>query len=68
MGKKLGKSEKSSLAGVDFGEFDQGYGVSKNIKGPKKTPMALFRVILSKKLSLHWQLPRKSSCCVPMFI
>ena len=44
MGKKLGKSEKSSLAGVDFGEFDQGYGVSKNIKGPKKTPMALFRV------------------------
>ena len=22
--------------------------------------------ISSKKLSLHWQLPRKSSCCVPM--
>ena len=24
--------------------------------------------ILSKKLSLHWQLPRKSSCCVPILL
>ena len=22
---------------------------------------------LTKRLSLHWQLPRKSSCCVPIF-
>ena len=39
MGKKLGKSEKSSLAGVDFDELNHKVmGVSKNIKGPKKTP------------------------------
>ena len=38
MGKKLGKSEKSSLAGSDFGEFPQGYGVVKKEKGPKKEP------------------------------
>ena len=38
MGKKLGKSEKSSLAGSDFGEFPQGHGVVKKEKGPKKEP------------------------------
>ena len=37
MRKKLGKSEKSSLAGVDFDEFPQGGGgVCK--KGAKKDP------------------------------
>ena len=46
MGGKLGKSEKSSLAGVDFGKFPQGCGgrISRE-KGPKKTPTALFRVV-----------------------
>ena len=40
------KSEKSSLAGVDFGEFPQGLGrVSKEKKVTKKDPMALFRVV-----------------------
>ena len=44
-GEKLGKSEKSSLAGVDFDEFPQGSGGAlKRKKGPKKTPTALFRV------------------------
>ena len=38
MGKKLEKSEKSSLAGVDFGEFVQGYGGIYKYKGAKKTP------------------------------
>ena len=44
-GEKLRKSEKSSLAGVDFDEFPQGsVGALKRKKGPKKTPTALFRV------------------------
>ena len=38
MGEKLGKSEKSSLAGVDFGEFNQGPGVISKEKGAKKDP------------------------------
>ena len=38
MGKKLGKSEKSSLAGVDFGEFVQGDGVIYKYKGTIKDP------------------------------
>ena len=48
MGGKLGKSEKSSQAGVGFVEFFQGYGGAlKSQKEPKKTPMALFRVGIS---------------------
>ena len=38
MGKKLGKSEKSSLAGVDFDEFPQGCGGVSTEKGAKKDP------------------------------
>ena len=38
MGKKLEKSEKSSLVGVDFGEFVQGYGGIYKYKGSKKDP------------------------------
>ena len=38
MGKKLGKSEKSSLAGVDFGEFPKGCGGVSKEKGTKKDP------------------------------
>ena len=42
----MGKSEKSSLAGVDFVEFNQGCGGAlKRKKGPKKTPTALFKVL-----------------------
>ena len=49
VGKKLGKSEKSSLAGVNFGEFPQGCGGAlKRKKGLKKTPTALFRVLHHK--------------------
>ena len=46
MGGKFGKSEKSRLAGVGFGEFLQGCGgaLKREKKGPKKTPMVLFRV------------------------
>ena len=45
MGGKL-KSEKSSQAGVGFVEFLQGCGGAlKSQKKPKKTPMALFRVL-----------------------
>ena len=51
MGKKLGKSEKSSLAGSDFGEFPQGYGVVKKEKGPKKEPQ---RIHIWVNLSLFW--------------
>ena len=36
MGKKLGKSEKSSLAGVDFGDFPQGCGGVSKEKGAKR--------------------------------
>ena len=36
MGEKLGKSEKSSLAGVDFDEFPQGDGGVYKYKGAKK--------------------------------
>ena len=47
--KKLAKSEKSSLAGVAFGGFVQGHGVTlKRKKGAKKTLMALFRVVLGE--------------------
>ena len=47
MGEKGGKSEKSSLAGVGFAELIQGCGGAlKRKKGPKKTPTALFRVVL----------------------
>ena len=45
MGGKLGKSEKSSQAGVGFVEFLQGPGGISKEKGTKKTPMALFRVV-----------------------
>ena len=38
MGEKLEKSEKSSLAGVDFGEFPQGCGGISREKGAKKDP------------------------------
>ena len=41
MGKKVGKSEKSSLAGVDFGEFPQGLGGVSKEKGTKKDPHGL---------------------------
>ena len=45
MGGKLGKSEKSSQAGEGFVEFLQGCGGAlKSQMGPKRTPMALFRV------------------------
>ena len=38
MGKKLEKSEKSSLVGVNFGEFPQGCGGVSKEKGAKKDP------------------------------
>ena len=45
MRKELGKSEKSSLGGVDFDELNQGLGVDVKRKGAKNDPEALFRVM-----------------------
>ena len=52
-GGKLGKSDISRLAGVDFGELNQACGgCSQKKKGAKKLPMALFRVLITRVLVL----------------